>query len=224
MKVKVCGITNIADAEAAIKCGADYIGLVFVEGTPRCVDLDQAKAIAKFVGKRAQVVGVFQDQVASAIEKTAKLVRLDMIQLHGSESPELCSAIGLPVIKALSPLLVKGKISEVEHFVAEIELYRSHCRHILIDKRKTVIDPDWLALTLPNLAEIEGTLGEYFLAGGLNDGVAEMVIEAVHPFCLDLSSAIEISPGKKNHQLMAKFFETVRSQSKGPVLGEANRC
>ncbi|PWT96153.1 MAG: hypothetical protein C5B53_10120 [Candidatus Melainabacteria bacterium] len=224
MRVKVCGITNIADAEAAIKCGADYIGLVFIEDTPRYLDIEKAKEIAEFVAKRAHVVGVFQDQVARVIEKTAKLVPLDMIQLHGSESPELCSMIELPVIKALSPLLVKGKISEVEQFAAEIELYRSRCQHILIDKRKTVVDPDWLALILSDLAGIENVLGEYFLAGGLNEGIVQSVSETVNPFCLDLSSAIEFRPGKKNHQLMTKFFETVNSLTTGRVAGEANRC
>lgn len=224
MKVKVCGITTIADAEAAIKCGADYIGLVFVEGTPRCVDIDKAKAIAEFINGRARVVGVFQDQVARTIEKTAKLVPLDMIQLHGSESPEMCGMIDLPVIKALSPLLVKGKISEPEQFAAEAVIYRSRCKHILIDKRKTVTDPDWLALTLPNLAAIENVLGEYFLAGGVNEGLVSLVVKHVAPFGLDLSSAIEVSPGKKNHQSMAKFFETVRGQTTGRALGEAKRC
>jgi phosphoribosylanthranilate isomerase len=224
MKVKVCGITSIADAESAIKCGADYIGLVFVEGTPRYVDLDKAKEIAEFIGKRTRVVGVFQDQVVRNIEKTAKLVSLDMVQLHGSESPELCGMIDLPVIKALSPLLVKEKISELEQFIAEIELYRSRCQHILIDKRKTVIDPDWLAYTISNLSGIENILGDYFLAGGLNEGLVDLVFKTVSPFCLDLSSGIESSPGKKNHQLMAKFFETVRGQTADRALGEANRC
>src|SRR5258708_7692977 len=132
MKIKICGITNIDDAEAAIKCGASYIGIVFIEGTPRCIDLAKAQAISEAVAKRAQVVGVFQDQVVKSIEKTAKLVPLDMVQLHGSESPEFCSAIDLPVIKALSPTFPKVQAkahSLAEQFAAEIESYRLRCQH-----------------------------------------------------------------------------------------------
>jgi len=224
MKIKVCGITNPHDAESAIECGADYIGLVFIEGTPRCIDQIRAQAIASVVAGRAKIVGVFQDQPFDLIDKAAKEIPLDLVQLHGSESPDVCDKISVPVIKAFSPEFgLEQSQSFVERFLDKIELYRAHCQHVLIDKRK-FIESDWLTSGLPNVARVESKLGNYFLAGGLNEEKLGFVLETVNPFCLDISSGIETSPGKKDLQLMMQFFSTVRHLTHKQALGEAKTC
>jgi phosphoribosylanthranilate isomerase len=232
MKVKICGITRIDDAEAAIASGADYIGLIFVEGTPRCLSLDMAQRISESVAGRAKVVGVFQDQSPNTIEKIAKTVRLDLVQLHGDESPDMCKQIELPVIKAISPdfeiaLTSSDRVkaqSTVEHLLRQIDAYGQHCQHILIDRCKSALNSDWLIAAIPSLAQVENQLGRYFLAGGLSEERLPFLLGRVKPFCLDVSSAVEVSPGKKDHELVKRFCNAARRLTFDQAPGEAKTC
>ena len=88
-QIKICGITNVADAEAAVAAGADAIGLNFYSGSSRCIDRAQARAIAEAVGDRACKVGVFVNASPDEITATCEAVGLDLVQLHGDERPEI---------------------------------------------------------------------------------------------------------------------------------------
>lgn len=98
-QIKICGICNIEDAQLAVKYKAQYIGLIFVKSSPRYIEPMLAKTIAEAVGKNIKVVGVFQNSTAQEMENIASLVGLDYLQLHGQESPSLCSTLSKPVIK-----------------------------------------------------------------------------------------------------------------------------
>ena len=101
IQVKVCGVTRAEDANAAIEAGADAVGLNFVAGTPRALDLNQAKAVSAVCAGRVVRVGVLQDESLDRISETVEQVGLDVVQLHGSESPEFVAEIPFPVIKVL---------------------------------------------------------------------------------------------------------------------------
>src|SRR5262245_23043065 len=100
-QVKICGITSREDALQALSAGADAIGLNFVEGTPRALDEDRAREISALASGRAVRVGVFRDMPRAAVIALAERVELDVIQLHGQESPEYVAGFPFPVIKAL---------------------------------------------------------------------------------------------------------------------------
>ena len=93
MKAKICGVRNVETALAAKGCGADFIGLIFAENSPRKVDIASAKKIAAAIGKDAKLVGVFQNQSSQFIEETANALNLYAVQLHGGESPEFALAL-----------------------------------------------------------------------------------------------------------------------------------
>jgi phosphoribosylanthranilate isomerase len=99
-KIKICGICNIEDAQLAVKYKIDYMGLIFVKSSPRYIDPMIAKSIAAAVSENIQIVGVFQNSTLQEMENIASLVGLNYFQLHGQESPGLCSELSKPVIKA----------------------------------------------------------------------------------------------------------------------------
>src|SRR5262245_57592465 len=95
-RIKICGITRLEDAQAAIASGADAIGLVFYEGSPRAVTVEQAATIAAVVPPFVSVVALFVDVPAATIERTLNAVPIDIIQFHGNESPQFCQQFGRP--------------------------------------------------------------------------------------------------------------------------------
>ena len=101
IRVKICGITHADDAQAAVDAGADLIGLNFVPGSPRCLELRNAVEIAERVAGQVERVAVFQDAMPDEIERVLRRVDLERVQLHGEESEEDVEAIDLPVIKAI---------------------------------------------------------------------------------------------------------------------------
>ena len=101
VRIKVCGITHPDDAQAAVDAGADLIGLNFVPGSSRCIDLRTAEAIAKRVGSAVERVAVFRDAGWEEIERVTRRVELERIQFHGEEPPEDVELVDLPVIKAI---------------------------------------------------------------------------------------------------------------------------
>ncbi|MEP7084267.1 MAG: N-(5'-phosphoribosyl)anthranilate isomerase, partial [Betaproteobacteria bacterium] len=100
-RVKICGITRVDDALAAAHAGADAIGLVFWPGTPRCVGLEQARAIADALPAFVSVVGLFVDPTPEDVRAVQAAVPLDLLQFHGDETPELCASFARPYIKAV---------------------------------------------------------------------------------------------------------------------------
>src|SRR5437868_7730406 len=102
MKVKICGLTRVEDALFAAECGADFLGMIFVAGSPRCIDVERAREIANAVRGRAKLVGVFRDAPTENVREIAEQVGLDFVQLHGSESDDDIVTIGVPVIKAIN--------------------------------------------------------------------------------------------------------------------------
>ena len=206
MKVrsKLCGLTTPDDIDAAAAAGAAYIGLVFFEKSPRNVAIETARSLAIHAPVGLAKVALVVNADDAALDRITDRVPLDMLQLHGSESPQRVAAVkaryGLPVMKAL------GIASRVD--VARAQLYSGVADQLLLDAKP----PEGEALPGGNglsfdwrLLEGESWSVPWMLAGGLTpDNVAEAVRRSAARQ-VDVSSGIETAPGQKSAELMAKF-------------------
>jgi phosphoribosylanthranilate isomerase len=200
VRIKICGVTRVEDAEAAVGLGADFIGLNFWSKSPRSIDLERGRKIAEAVGGKASLVGVFVNEASAELEKTATAVGLDLVQFHGDETPEELAPWGERAMKAV-------------RFSGELDLEA-------LEDYKTV----WGFLVEPQRDSYGGTgrswnyskarrlprKKPFLLAGGLRpENVAE-AIEACSPWGVDVCSGIESEPGVKDAQAMWKFFSEVK--------------
>ena len=206
IKVKICGITNVADGLAAAEAGADLIGLMFYDKSPRFVSIETAAAISRDLPPHVVKVGVFVDPTADLVLRAIAECGLGLLQFHGDESPEFCSQFGLMSMKAF-------RIRD-EQSLEALREYRTDAWLLdafTPDKQGgTGAKFDW------NLAVEANTLGRpIFLAGGLTpDNVAEAV-RIVRPYGVDVSSGVESSPGKKDHEKIRRFISAARDNQPG---------
>ncbi|MDG0985157.1 MAG: phosphoribosylanthranilate isomerase [Planktomarina sp.] len=204
VRAKLCGLTTPDDIDAAAAAGAAYIGLVFFEKSPRNVAIETARSLAIHAPVGLAKVALVVNADDAALDRITDRVPLDMLQLHGSESPQRVAAVkaryGLPVMKAL------GIASRVD--VARAQLYSGVADQLLLDAKP----PEGEALPGGNglsfdwrLLEGESWSVPWMLAGGLTpDNVAEAVRRSAARQ-VDVSSGIETAPGQKSAELMAKF-------------------
>jgi len=210
--VKICGITCVEDARAAIDAGASAIGLNFVPSSPRRVDRDAARAISEAVGDEALVVGVVADLDVASMLRLRDEAKLGCLQLHGDEPPESLEPLLPHAYKAI-------RVSSAEH-VALAERYPGE--HLLVDARVegalggTGRRVD-VALVAPLAKKRQLTL-----AGGLAPENVAAAIEAVGPFCVDVASGVERpgEPRRKDAAKMRAFVAAARAARGGPILTE----
>ena len=206
--VKICGITNLVDAEAAVQYGADALGFIFHQPSPRFISPMRAGEIIKRLPPQVTKVGVFVNLEVKEILVTAERCGLDLLQLHGDESPEYCRevmAAGGTVVKALR-IRDEGSIAALSRypFVSAL-LLDSYSREMYGGSGEKF---DW------TLAQKAKEYGKIILAGGLNpDNVAEAIRE-VEPYGVDVSSGVEKGPGLKDHGKLKAFFEAVGKKAK----------
>ena len=138
--IKICGITRLHDAEAAVKLGAQYLGLIFVRHSARSIDIDTARKISNSLKDRVKIVGVFQNSIKHEMEEIASWVGLDYFQLHGNESVSLCASLSKPVIKAfqiVNNMQSDGSCINLnfgsfrQQSLAVLDKYRSACEYFL---------------------------------------------------------------------------------------------
>lgn len=200
-RVKICGITRAEDALHAVRCGADALGFVFYEGSPRCVMPEDAHEIIRHLPPFVTTVGLFVNEARETIARTAKYCALDAIQLHGDERPQECCFPGYRVIKALR-LRDASSVAAVENYencallldawVADRYGGTGHCC-------------DW------TLAAEVARRRPITLAGGLGpDNVADAIV-AVRPYAVDVSSGVESAPGCKDPSKVAAFIRNANA-------------
>lgn len=205
-KVKICGITNVDDAHAAQLAGADFVGLVFVEHSPRKVTLDRAHEIVQALRHQTPVVGVFKNSSIALVNKIGSDLELDLIQYHGEESPEVCQATVLPVIKAFS-------INKTFDW-SVINAYRQVTKYIILDRPKDCKCTSWMRTVLDQLCHNRTQLPEYFFAGGLTPDNVGALVSHLKPFAVDVASGIETAPGIKDSSQMEQFIAAVQGANK----------
>lgn len=204
MKVKICGITDTETAAFAVERGADAIGFVFAE-SKRKVTPDTAAAIIQQLPHSLLKVGVFVNESKETIEEIITATGINIVQLHGEESPEFCEGFSVPVIKAFSI----STAADLER----LQAYES-CGYYLLDSPKgkyhggNGIAFDWSVLKYTNLNK-----SKLILAGGLTaENVAEGIDQA-EPFMVDVSSGVE-TEGKKDKQKIKRFIQNAKAALK----------
>lgn len=203
-RVKICGITRIEDAQAAVAAGADAIGLVFAETSPRCVTAEQARTLAAALPPFITVVGLFVDMPAARVRDILGQVPLNLLQFHGNEAPQDCQQFGRPYIRAI-------RMAPGVDLIVEARRY-AQAAGLLLD----AYDP-----------QVAGGTGETFdwaraprdlnkpviLAGGLTPENVGRAIQTVRPYAVDVSSGVEQSKGIKDAAKIAAFVRAVEEGS-----------
>ena len=212
MKVKVCGIANIDEALALSKVGVNYIGFIFYPASKRYVlnklTLDQIKSI-QLPG--VVKVGVFVNEPIADVIATATAAGLDMIQLHGDETPNYCKEIAnqYPVIKAFRIAAKDDVAYKISEFIEEVD-------YLLFDTASSVYGGSGISFDWAKLANATQQK-PYFLSGGIGPEDATKITSFVHSntagncIAVDLNSKFEIAPGQKNIELLQSFIPTIKA-------------
>ncbi len=196
-KIKVCGITSASDGLMAANAGANAIGLMFYEPSPRYVTLEQAAEIAAALPPLVSRVGVFVDPDEELVNRAIEMASLDVLQFHGNETPEFCNSFNRRWIKAFrikdaSSLEQLGEYSEAAAWLLD-----SYVKGAMGGTGHRF---NW------DLAAQAVAMGKpIFLAGGLTPDNAAQAIEQVKPYALDVSSGVEESPGVKSPEKVNAF-------------------
>lgn len=200
IRIKICGITCAEDARVAVAAGADALGFIFVEGTPRYVTPPSAAAIIAELPPFVTAVGVFWDHPAGHVKAVAEECRLAALQFHGSEPPEALAEYPLPTIKAI-------KVAGPDD-VAAAERYRTSTW--LLDSVARWSEGEARAPISWTLARAAAARRPIILSAGLTpDNVADAV-RAVGPYAVDVNSGVEAHPGRKDADKVRRFVAAAR--------------
>ncbi|MEN8822748.1 MAG: phosphoribosylanthranilate isomerase [Abyssibacter sp.] len=198
-RIKFCGLTRAADVDAAVRLGADAIGLVFAPGSPRALGLDQAQQLRERIPGLCHCVALVMDQPVADVAAIVQAIRPDMLQFHGSETAEECARFGLPYIKALG---VGGEAGSAVHaFPDALLLTDSHAPGESGGTGQTF---DW------NRVADWARQRPLMLAGGLHADNVGLAIATARPYAVDVSSGVESAPGIKSIDRMQAFVRAVQ--------------
>ena len=197
-RLKLCGITN---ADDALLCAeADYLGLIFVEDSPRHVTVERAQGIVAALGKkRPKLVGVFRDHPLEHVQRVTMEVGLDLVQLHGSEPNDY--------IRALTPSVIKTfRVGDVLPDLSSAPNAAYFLFDTFVDRLSggTGSRFDWSLV-----ANVRHK--PFFLAGGINPDNVKAAIDIARPYAIDVATGVEASPGKKDPAKVKAMFEAVRN-------------
>src|SRR5579859_1571890 len=205
IRVKICGITNLADAQAAVEAGADALGFNFYEKSPRLVSTKTAADISCALPPFTLRTGVFVNPSEELVRRAIGECGLNLLQFHGDEPPEFCTRFGLMNMKAFR-VRDAGSLIALPKYQTDAWLLDSY-------------SPDTYGGTGENfnwtLASEAQKLGKpVFLAGGLNPENVVAAIRQVRPFGVDVSSGVESSPGRKDHAKVRAFIKASKSTTR----------
>ena len=201
VKVKICGITNLEDALAALRWGADTLGFVFAP-SPRQVTRQQVTDIISGLPPFVCKVGVFVDSDLEEVRETLRVCNLNLAQLHGSETPEFCQALFPRVIKSFR-VKDESVLSLISGYKASAYLLDSYDVTL---KGGTGKSFNW------EIARQALRYGPVILSGGLTPANVYQAIIQVQPYAVDVSSGVESEPGKKDHDKLRAFLEAAKRE------------
>ncbi|MCG6975623.1 MAG: phosphoribosylanthranilate isomerase [Acidiferrobacterales bacterium] len=203
IRAKICGITREQDALAAAESGADAIGLVFHQPSPRYISVETAVSISKSLPPFVTRVGLFVDADVSTIESVLASGSVDLLQFHGSETPEDCQRYGMPYIKAVA---MREEVN-----LPDIAERYADAAGMLVDAYVPGLEGgsgqtfDW--------TRIPANLGKpVILAGGLTPDNVSEAIRQVRPYAVDVSTGVESSKGIKDAARIAAFMQEVNKR------------
>ena len=201
VKVKVCGITNLKDAQAALEAGADALGFVFA-ASPRKVTTAQASKIVKALGPWVATVGVFVNETPESMIRTASECGLSCIQLHGDENPLLTKKLSSFKVIKVFRVDERFKQSVMDRYDADAFLLDTKTKDLFGGSGKTF---DWKLLDPKKIRR------PFILSGGLHPKNVRRAVRALKPYGVDVSSGVERFPGKKDQKLMKEFIQNAKT-------------
>jgi phosphoribosylanthranilate isomerase len=195
-KVKICGITSLEDALHAAQAGADALGFVFFAKSPRYLDPERAAQIIAGIPPFVQVVGLFVNAPLDFVNATADRCRLDLVQLHGEESPSYCQSVSRRVMKAIRVRGMESLAGMADYQVAGylLDAYSPNSYGGTGERF------DW------DCAVAAKGRGPIILAGGLDPDNVASAVSRVAPYAVDVSSGVESSPGRKDPEKVRNFI------------------
>lgn len=200
VKVKICGLTNLPDAEAAVKLGADMLGFNFYPKSPRYIEPKAALELISRLPAFIDTVGIFVNPSLEQIKEIIADGRINWVQLHGDETPEFCESLLSLSVRTMKALRIRTArdIEKAEDYYTDA---------ILLD----AFDPEKYGGTGRSFDwNIIGHIGKrVFLAGGINPDNVQAAVE-LGVYGIDVCSGIEAKPGKKDHDKMKKLFDNIR--------------
>ena len=201
VKIKICGITNEADASAAVHAGADALGFIFFRGSPRYVEPERVAGIVGGLPPFVVPVGVFVNASVDEVDEVCENTGIQVAQLHGDESPDFCCKVGRPVVKALRVRDASWKSDATAYAVGALLL------DTYAEDRYggTGVVFDWRL--------VEGSPHRVILSGGLNPMNVAEAVRSVRPYGVDTGSGVEREPGRKDHGKIRAFVEAARGAS-----------
>ncbi|HEV8614966.1 MAG TPA: phosphoribosylanthranilate isomerase [Methylomirabilota bacterium] len=211
-RVKVCGITNAVDARLAVQAGADALGFIFVENTPRFVTPAQVAPIVRALPPFVTPVGVFWDHPSGHVKAVAEACGLRALQFHGDETPEDLAGYSLPVIKTIKLPPASTIEGLPEYRLGEFSRalrYRAVASAILLDtavrwsEGETREPIEWRRIALANTKDARVHV---ILSGGLTPDNVARAVEIVRPFAVDVNSGVEAEPGRKDPDKVRRFI------------------
>lgn len=206
-RVKVCGITDQAEALAIVGLGVDALGFIFVKSSPRYVEPERVRSIVASLPPFVAAAGVFLDEESAVVNEVARYCALTMIQLHGSEPPSYCQLMARPVVKAFR---VK------EEALPDLESYRHVVKGVLLDTYRpgqaggTGETFNWELVRQLNLP------CPLILAGGLTPDNVVTAIRQTRPYAVDVNSGVEVSPGRKDLSAVSRLLAEVAKLESWP--------
>ena len=201
VKIKICGITNAADAAAAVRAGADALGFIFYRGSPRYVEPERVAEIVAGLPPFVVPVGVFVNVAVDEVGEICEATGIQVAQLHGDEPPGYCSKLDRPVIKAFRVRDESWKSDAGAYGVGAVLL------DTFAEDRYggTGLTFDWRL--------VEDSPHRVILSGGLNPQNVAEAVRRVRPYAVDTGSGVEREPGRKDHEKIRAFVEAARGSS-----------
>lgn len=209
VSVKICGLTDLKSVNTSVKCGADYLGFVFYKNSPRYISIESAVALFNNIPKHVAKVGLFVNPNDDTLERVTNNIKLDYVQLHGNESPDMVYQIrskhNIPVIKAI------GVADQID--VLGAKSYFDCADIILFDAKPSekVSLPGGNAI--PFSWDLVADYSEnirWFLAGGLNPSNVSRAIRTTGALAVDVSSGVEKELGQKDPKLIRAFIRSAK--------------
>lgn len=206
-RVKICGITSAADARSAATAGADAIGLVFYEQSPRVVTIGQAVKIANAVGPYVTVVGLFVNASPKRVFDVLQQVPLHVLQFHGDENEEYCQQFNRPWYKAI-------RMHPDLDPIAEMAQYPSATTYLCDAWRADKYGGTGIVFDWRRLLDVSAQANtRIILAGGLNPDNVAAAVKQVVPYAVDVSGGVESAPGIKDPAMIERFIREVNNVS-----------
>ena len=207
-RVKICGITNLEDAKTAVEAGADALGFIFVENTPRFVTPEQVAPIVRALPPFVTTVGIFWDHSAGHIKSIVDACGLGALQFHGDEKPEDLEGYSVPVIKTIKLPAPSDDLGGMPPFTPSVKFlqYRNHAAALLLDSAARWSEGEARQPVEWSIArDLANARWRIILAAGLTPENVARAIATAHPYAVDVNSGVEAQPGRKDPDKVWRF-------------------